>query len=518
MSKGRFTAPRTSPEETQSPKPFPFRKLALPLGIAAVALAVVFGGYFLIQTATDPYDSRIVSGVSIGGLDVGGMTKSEARKALQGALEETLYAQPLVITLPESTISLSPEETGLEVDVKEAVKAAYAIGRTEGTGAETIDDVGLLSYLTVEESVIRSALEAYAKSYDTDLTQPAYALIGEQPVLDVANFDPEAACQTLELTVGLPTAHLAVDQAYGSILAEYDRAIGEWEAGTYGIVVEIPLEELPDPLDLDSIYLELNLAPVDDSLDMDTYQQVPGSYGYTFDYIAAKQALSQAGYGQTLSFPMEYVEPAILGDAVYFRDVLGYCETKHNTNENRNTNLRVLCETLNGVIIQPGETFSYNETLGERTEEKGYLPAPGYSGNRLIDVVGGGVCQGSSTLYNCVLLADLEVVTRLCHGAKVNYLPLGLDAAVNWGTTDFAFRNNFNFPIMIQAEVSDGYVKMKLLGTDEKDYYIKMTSGYDDSNDNVIYAVSYKNKYDKETDELISKEREAFSTYYTNIG
>jgi vancomycin resistance protein YoaR len=210
--------------------------------------------------------------------------------------------------------------------------------------------------------------------------------------------------------------------------------------------------------------------------------------------------------------------PEIYGEGVYFRNLLGSCETKHNTNENRNTNLRILCEALNGKIIQPGEEFSYNECLGERTEEKGYKPAPAYSGSRLVDSVGGGVCQGSSTLYNCVLLADLEVVTRLCHGATVSYLPIGLDAAVNWGTTDFVFRNNWNFPVKIEAEVSDGYVKMKILGTDEKDYYIKMTSGYDDSHDGYITAVSYKNKYSKETDELISKEREAFSTYYTNIG
>ena len=132
--------------------------------------------------------------------------------------------------------------------------------------------------------------------------------------------------------------------------------------------------------------------------------------------------------------------------------------------------------------------------------------------------IGGGVCQGSSTLYNCVLLADLEVVTRSCHGATVAYLPLGLDAAVNWGTTDFQFRNNFHFPVKIEAETTVDLVKMRILGTDEKDYYIEMTSGYDDSREDVIYAVSYKNKYSKETGELISKDREAFSTYYRNVG
>lgn len=152
-------------------------------------------------------------------------------------------------------------------------------------------------------------------------------------------------------------------------------------------------------------------APVDDSLDMTEYRFVPGSYGYSFDLDVAKAALAQAKPGETVSVPMTFVEPEILGDAVYFRDVLGSCETKHSDNENRNTNLRLLCEALNGVVVQPGETFSYNDTLGERTAEKGYKPAPAYSGNRLTDAIGGGVCQGSSTLYNCVLLADLEVVT-----------------------------------------------------------------------------------------------------------
>ena len=129
-----------------------------------------------------------------------------------------------------------------------------------------------------------------------------------------------------------------------------------------------------------------------------------------------------------------------------------------------------------------------------------------------MDSIGGGVCQGSTTLYNCGLLADLEVVFRACHGAKVTYVPPGLDAAVNYLTTDFQFRNQYRLPVKIQAEVSDGFVKMKLLGTDEKDYYVKMetTSG---EYDVAVYARSYKCKYDKKTDELLSRELAAYSTY-----
>ena len=99
-----------------------------------------------------------------------------------------------------------------------------------------------------------------------------------------------------------------------------------------------------------------------------------------------------------VAFPLLNTAPDIMGEDALFQDVLGEYETKHNTNENRNTNLRLLCQALDGHIVQPGDTFSYNEVVGERTAEKGYLPAPAYSGRGLVDSIGGGVCQGSTTL------------------------------------------------------------------------------------------------------------------------
>ena len=492
------------------------QKTYMKILLIVLGLLIVVGGCFLLRLALDPYDNRMVENVSIGGLDVGGMTRREAREALKSAAEESLLSQPLSVELPEDTLSLSPVDAGLELNIRKAVNAAFKVGRTEETNADTVCDVGLLTYLTLDEAYIRGLLEAYAAQHNTDLTQSEYRLEGDMPALSTEN-GTAAPCQTLQITLGLPTAHLNVEDAYGSILSEYDKAIGEWQSETYGLNLEVPAAAVPEAPDLEAIYEELYIAPVNDSLDMEAYVPVAGSYGYRFDLEAAQKAVSAAEYGETVSIPMAYEEPEIIGEGVYFRDVLGSCETKHNTNENRNTNLRLLCAALDGVILQPGEEFSYNETVGERTAERGYKPAPAYSGTRLTDSIGGGVCQGSTTLYNCVLLADLEVVHRLCHGATVTYVPLGLDATVNWGTTDFKFRNNFHFPIKLQAEVADGYVKMKILGTDEKDYYIKMESRWSDD-DVAIYAVSYKCKYDKETDELISRDREAFSTYYKNIG
>ncbi len=493
------------------------RSISLPVIFLSIVLAVTLSaaGVFAYILLTDPYDCRIAPGVTIGTLDVSGMRKKEARAALQAALEESLYSTALTVHLPAEDLTFSPAESGVAVNVREAVSDAYRYGRSKAAIPQTLS---LLPYLEHSEEGIRTALTGYASRWDTELTDPSWKLQGSKPSLSTDTFDPSAEGQTLVMTIGVPGQHLDVEGIYGEILESFENSIALCAAGDFSLTPDVRPEKLPPVLNVQAIADMTNVAPVDDSLDMEQYTFVHGSYGYGFDRAHVQELVDSAQYGETISIPLTFSAPEILGDAVYFRDVLGYCDTKHSSNENRTENLRLLCKALDGLILQPGENFSYNETLGERTAEKGYKPAPAYSGNRLTNAIGGGVCQGSTTLYNCVLLADLEVITRVCHGARVSYVPWGLDAAVNWGTTDFAFRNSANFPIKITAKVEDGYVKMQILGTDEKDYYIKMTSGYDDSDPSIVTAASYKNKYDKKTNELISKEREAFSTYYKNIG
>lgn len=479
------------------------------IAIVTAVLVIAAAGTTL-AAALDPYDCRILEGVTLGGLDVGGMTKGEARAALQTAAENTLLSAQLPVTLPQKTIFLSPDELNLKLKTGAAVRAAYAVGRSEDARNTSI---GLGPYLRFEEDTLREIFQAYGAEFDTVLTQPRYALSGTMPELSVEHYDPEAPCQTLLLTLGTPEVHLDTDALFRQVVAVYDQAIAAGKNGSYQLSFDIVPDALPDTLDLQGIYEELFLPPVDDCLNMETYEPIPGSYGYRFDPDAAQRALEKASYGQTLSIPMEYVEPEILGEEVYFRDVLGSCETRHTDNENRNTNLRLVCQFLDGLILQPGEEFSYNAAVGERSTERGFKSAGSYSIRGVENTIGGGVCQGSTTLYNCALLADLEILERYCHGYTVGYVPIGLDAAVNWLTnTDLKFRNSTHFPIQIQAELSDGYMKMKLLGTDEKDYYVEMksTRGEDELR---IYSRSYKCKISKETGEEISREVEAYSTY-----
>ena len=508
--------------------------------VVALVLLVAIIAIVWVGTASDPYDGLILNNVTIAGVNVGGMTKSDAEDAVRAVTDDTFTKKDMVIQLPDTTLYLSPADTGAKLDVKAAVKAAYAYGRT-GTQAEQQEayeksftsnhTIGLLPYLGLDTEYIQGVLNDYASQFGTTFTETTYELQGDMPELGMEDFDETAPCQTLVITIGTPGLGLDIDALYNDILDAY--SFNRFQV----TVDEISAEAVPQELDLEALYEEFYIAPVDATLDMETYETIPGSYGYGFDLEKAQKLLDKAEYGDTVEILMEYIEPEILDGNVLFRDVLGECQTPLTDNENRNTNLRLACQALNGLVLDPGETFSYNDTLGKRTEEKGYKPAPAYSGYELVDSIGGGVCQGSSTLYYCVLLADLEVVHRVSHGYAASYIDLGMDATVNWGTTDFQFRNNFNFPIKIEAETSDGYVKMRILGTDEKDYYIKMEyevvgtinpntvyseheagEGYYDGQ--VLYpgvsgsnVKTYKCKYDKETGKLISRDFEARSTY-----
>ena len=435
------------------------------------------------------------AGAAVDGFDLTGLPYWKAR-----SVAKQMYPQPIRVSLPEEELRFEPRECGVKFDMRAAVGAAR----------KTRSNVELRPFLKADEAAIRAALTSYAAKHDTTYRETEWHLAGTAPELVTDRFDPTAEGQTVVVNVGLPEAHLDVEDAEEAILEAFSHPLSR--NGDL-IALAVTPERVPEMPNWEALAAQVYLEPVNDAPDLETGGILPGRYGQSIDV----SNVDTPGYGHVVAFPLLYTAPDVMGEDTLFQDVLGEYETKHNTNENRNNNLRLLCQALNGHIVQPGETFSYNAVVGERTKEKGYLPAPAYSSRGLVDSIGGGVCQGSTTLYNCVLLADLEVVFRACHGAKVTYVPAGLDAAVNYLTTDFQFRNQYHFPVKILAEVSDGYVKMQLLGTDEKDFYVKMetTSGEDDV---AVYARSYKCKYDKQTDELLSREIEAYSTYYKSIG
>ena len=137
--------------------------------------------------------------------------------------------------------------------------------------------------------------------------------------------------------------------------------------------------------------------------------------------------------------------------------ISAYTTTTTNDNK-RNTNIQLSAQAINGKTVLPGEIFSFNGATGERTAAKGYQEAPAISGGQSKDEVGGGVCQTSSTLFNAVARADLEIIERNPHAWPSHYIEKGFDATVNWPGLDFKFKNNTEWPIFIVA----GYNKKKV--------------------------------------------------------
>ncbi len=143
--------------------------------------------------------------------------------------------------------------------------------------------------------------------------------------------------------------------------------------------------------------------------------------------------------------------------------------TKTTSNSNRNTNIELSANAINGTTLYPGDTFSFNEATGERTAEKGYKEAAAISGGQSVPEVGGGVCQTSSTLFNAVARANLEIVYRSPHAWPSDYVEKGMDATVNWPNLDFKFKNNTDYPVFIVAYYEDRKVTVELYGVGLQD-------------------------------------------------
>lgn len=198
---------------------------------------------------------------------------------------------------------------------------------------------------------------------------------------------------------------------------------------------------------------------------------IPEIYGYEFDKEKLYNQVCSNMLGDKREFTLDYktVKPKITEEVLKkqgIKEKIASYTTKFNSNnKSRSKNIRLAASIIDGTIVAPGEVFSFNKVVGERTKARGFDEAGVYINGNIQSELGGGICQVSSTLYNAVLLSDLEVVQRNNHSLTVNYVPLSRDAAVSWGSKDFKFRNNKDFYIYIHAETGENTITFDLFGT-----------------------------------------------------
>lgn len=451
-------------------------KAAMIAVICVVALALLaVGGVYVYDRVSD--DGLILDNVYAAGINLGNMSQQDAVKALQG-VADSYTTEKLTVELPDCKLVLSPEETKASLDVNKLAEDAWNYGR-DGNVLERIRaraDGGLTSYtfeltpyLNLDTEYIQKLLAQLSTDVSSQLTQPAIQVTGQRP----ADGEEEAEGQKMTITMGTADRSIDTDSLYEQIMDAY------LESNFAPIVVSYA-ETLPEMPDLQEVYDTYCTPAVDAILDENTYDVTPEIAGYGFILEDVQKQVDEAEEGQVIEVAFQTLEPEITEASLkenLFQDILGQCSTKHTYNPPRTNNLVLACEAVDGYIVKPGEVFSFNEVVGERTAAKGYQEATIYSGGQSVPGLGGGVCQVASTIYCCALYADLEIVERTCHQFYTPYVPhLGMDATVYWGSLDFKFRNNTDYPIRIEADTSDGYVNVTLWGKDTKSYTVDIES------------------------------------------
>jgi vancomycin resistance protein YoaR len=445
--------------------------------VAAALSAALAGAGAVIAKASD----AVFPNVYVGEVALGGLSKADAEEALRaGGYESAAGGARAEVKLPNGAIiSVTAEEAGLVPDAAEAAGRAYDYGRSGNIfasgyayaagylGVKTklgAADLGLL-----DEGAVRRRVTEAVREFNLALEDDSFSVLQDR----------------IEIIKGGGKTLADADAVYALAVETLYRAA---EGKTLAVAEYSLPPETGGGVDLASILNSVKADPVPARYDAETKTIVESVRGVSFDMDAARAAVELAATGETVKIPLILTEPEITGEMLretLFRDVLAEQKTYIDGSSNRLTNITLASEAINGAILGPGDEFSFNGTVGERTAAKGYKSAGAYSGGRTVQEIGGGICQVSSTIYDCVLHADLEVTDRRNHQFIVTYLPVGNDATVNWGTTDFKFKNSTEYPLRIDASVDGRYLTVKLAGT-------KLGGGYVTTESETISTKDFK--------------------------
>ncbi len=492
---GQPTAPVRRDRPAQRPTPQPSARqraaakrrkerntiLAVAISAAVVLLVVlIILGFSLFRTPSD--NGLILNNVFAAGVNLGGMTPEQARKALHDATDDTYAVLDMTVRVLDTEVKLSPASTGASLNVNAVVDAAYNYGRTgsqsEQQQAQKLAQtssytLSILPYLNLNNSYIQGIVTDLGNKYSTTRTATTITVTGQRPTIGPGTQDTSIAQQTLTVQKGTAEYGLNPNALYVQILDAYNINLFE----VVGNCSELP----PEPFDFTTFYAENDLytAPVDATWNEDTYAvSQPEIYGYGIAPETLKSIVDSMAYGATQEIPLYYLKPDITSEFFsqdMFKDTLASHSSALSSDANWNYNLQLICQLLNDKIIKANEEFSFNQIVGQTTADEGFQPVKIYVGKQFREVEGGGICQVATALYNCALLFDLQIVERHSHSYAPTFVNPGFDAEVFYGSLDLRFTNNTGSPIRIKAYIEGNYLFVRLIGTDHKDYTVEIT-------------------------------------------
>ena len=450
--------------------------------IFASIILAIFLICFLTFTFLNIKNTKIISNIFIQTYDVSNLTQEEAIKKINNIITSQI-PEELTLKHNDYETSISTKELNIQFDTTNAVNNAYKVGRT---GNLLQNDLTILQTkfqkkqftlnLTLDIESLKKQLQDISGKLPDKVKESSYYIEGSN----------------LILTKGETGAVVDVDKTASEIIEQIQNL------NVKNNTIEIATEEKsPSALDIDSIHSELYSEAKDAYFTQNPYSIYPSENGVDFAISIddAKAMLKEDK--DEYSIPLKVLYPSVTTNMLgteAFPNLLSQYSTSYSTkNQKRTTNLRLAANKINGTVLMPGETFSYNKVVGERTIAAGYQEAPIYVSGKVVDGLGGGICQITTTLYNAVVYANLEIVERSNHQFVPSYAPASRDATVVYGSIDFKFKNNRNYPIKILCSVQNGIANFQIYGLKtDNDYEVVISNRVTGTTSNAIYSEAYK--------------------------
>ncbi len=443
---------KENPKEKKTKK-----KFILPIIILCIIalIAIIFSTIFALININN---KNIISGVKIEEIDVSGLSLEEAKAKLELVYNEKAKKE-MLLKHEDYDTTINPELLEAKYDVENAVKEAISIGKSNNIIMNNYDIIFALIgkkninvNMTINEEVAKQTIEDISVNIPGAVTEPGYYIEEQKLIVTKGKEGLKVDTENLIKKIKENLENINITQEY----------------------IEIPvIEKIPEKIDIEKIHEEIYKEVQDAYYTKDPFTIHPEVEGVDFNLEEAKKILEEdkEQYEINLIITKPKVTTSQIGTEA-FPDLLGTCTTRYDASvTGRTTNLRIACQKINDKVILPGEIFSYNKALGERTLAAGYKNGKVYENGQVVDGIGGGICQISSTLYNAILKANMEATERRNHQFVTSYLPAGQDATVVYGLTDFKFKNTRKYAVKIKASISNGIATVSIYGIKEENEY-----------------------------------------------
>ncbi len=438
---------------------------------------------FTLFTLYNILNTNIISGVHIKGINVSGLSASDAKYQLEQYLKSKL-PEEIKLQHGDFETTLSVSQMDFSFDIKSATNKAQKIGRDGNIFENNLQVFSLLfghvniePNITFNKELLTKNLEDLSSQLPDAVVQSSYYI------------------ENNELIITSGKEGNVVDVA--STIESIKASISTFSAMNQPIEIVVKNSQ-PNEINVEQIYNEIRKDPVDAYYTKDPFEIHPAENGMDFKIsLEEAKAMITSEKKEEYVVPLTIIAPKVTTNMIgteAFPDMLSTFSTKYApSNRNRTTNLILASNKINGTVLMPGETFSYNKVVGARTISAGYKEAPIYVEGRVEDGLGGGICQITSTLYNAVIYANLEITQRTNHQFIPSYVSASRDATVVYGALDFQFKNNRNYPIKLVCSVSGGIANFQIFGMKQEDDLEVQISSYETGRTSTaIYSEAYK--------------------------